>query len=873
MKLIKPSMTGGILAPSLHARVDLAKYVTGLKEAKNVFIKAHGGGASRPGLQFIVEVKDSDDMGRLLPFAYNTTQTYVLEFGDFFMRVVKDAGQVILSSTPAAYAGGTTYAHGDYVVDGGINYFSLVDGNVGNTPASSVEWYALTSSIVEIPTPWALADLPLLKITQSADVMTFTRPGYDVYDLTRTAHDVWLLTVSDFVPQQAHPTGIAVTANTTGTETYRYTVTAYNEETGEESLRGIAPTKTITGATAASPVVVTAASHGFANGDTIPIDGIVGMTELNGRRFKIAGVTTNTFELVDEDGTGYTAYVSGGTAAREFIEITNGNATSNNTITWTASAGADSYNVYRESNGIFGWVGKTEALTFTEKNIDPDTSDTPPKYRDPFFGGDNKPGVSTYWQQRKVFARSNNKTQTFWTTQSGNYYNLTHSSPFKDDDAITRTIAAQQVNEILWLVPMGDLIILTSGGEWKVGAVEGGTVTPVTIQVKPQGYRGAANVPPLVIGSTVLYVQARGARVRDLAYALESDSYTGNDLSVLAEHLFEGFQIKEWCYAQEPYSIIWAVRDDGVLLGMTYLREHEVWAWHWHQTDGFVESICSVPEGAEDAVYVIVRRDIGGVTKRFIERLHSRRFSSEIKDAFFVDSGLTYDDPKTITGVTAANPVVVTSAGHGFSNGDLVDIEALVGPTGLNGARYTVANKTTDTFELQTEEAVNVDGTANAAYDSGGVVRKALTTINGLDHLEGRTDVVANADGWVVTGLTVSAGAITLPTPASRVHAGLGYEAIIETLNPEYPAGVTAQGQKKRVVSITARVEDTIGIEAGVSLNKMSEVRDCLTVMKTDDVKVNVKPEWNTNGRIIIRQSKPWPMTINALMPEIEHGG
>lgn len=867
MNLIKASMTGGILAKSLHARVDLAKYATGLVEALNVFIKAHGGASNRAGWEMTCEIKDSNAVGRLMPFSFNTEQTYAMELGDYFLRIVKDGGRLLLSASPSAYAGGTTYAHGDYVVDGGINYFSKVDGNVGNTPATSAdEWHALEDDIVEIPTPWPTADLALLKIVQSADVLTVTHPSYDPYDLARTAQDVWLLTSSDFVPQQPAPTGIAVTVNSTGSETYRYAVTAVNEETAEESLRGAGATTAISAATAANPVVVTATAHGKVNGDTITIDGVVGMTQLNGRQFRVSNKTTNTLELSDEDGSGHTAYVSGGTLAAAFVEITNGHATTDNTITWNAAVGAGSYNIYRERNGIFGFVGRSEALTFDEKNVDPDTGDSPPKYRDPFFGADNKPGVSTYFQQRKVFARTNNKTQGMFFTQSGNYYNMTHSSPFRDDDAITRTIAAQQVNEIRWLVPLDKLIVLTSGGEWKVDTSEGGTITPLSIQVRPQGYRGAANVPPLVIGNTVLFVQSRGARVRDLAYAIESDSFTGNDLSVLAEDLFEGYTIKEWCYAQEPYSIIWCVRSDGALLGMTYLREHEVWAWHRHETDGTFESICSIPEGSEDAVYAIVKRDINGTTKRFIERMHTRRFT-DIKDGFFVDCGLTYDDPKTITAATAANPVVVSSVAHGYSNGDLVDIEDVIGMTELNGNRYTVANKTADTYELS-----GIDGSAFTAYVSGGVCREALTTINGLSHLNGRTDVVALADGWVVRNLTVTAGAITLPTPASRVHAGLGYSSVIETLNPEYPAGSTAQGRLKRVASVTLRAEDTIGIEVGPTIDDLTPARQCLTEMVTGDISVNVTPRWNTNGRITIRQTNPWPMSISAIIPEIERG-
>jgi len=72
--------------------------------------------------------------------------------------------------------------------------------------------------------------------------------------------------------------------------------------------------KTITGATAANPVVITSTAHGLANGTVVALDSLGGMIELNGRSFVIANQATNTFELKGVDGTTYTAYTSGGTA-------------------------------------------------------------------------------------------------------------------------------------------------------------------------------------------------------------------------------------------------------------------------------------------------------------------------------------------------------------------------------------------------------------------------------------------------------------------------------------------------------------------------------------------------------------------------------
>ena len=156
-------------------------------------------------------------------------------------------------------------------------------------------------------------------------------------------------------------------------------------------------------------------------------------------------------------------------------------------------------------------------------------------------------------------------------------------------------------------------------------------------------------------------IQEKGSRVRDLRYVCEDDKYMGDDMTVMSRHLFEGHTVVDWCYSQEPYSIIWAVRDDGVLLSFTYLREHNVYAWAQHTTDGTFESVCSISEGNEDVVYVVVKRTINGSDVRYVERLHERYFT-DIQDAFCVDSGLTYTGSTgTITAATKASPVVITS--------------------------------------------------------------------------------------------------------------------------------------------------------------------------------------------------------------------
>jgi len=210
-----------------------------------------------------------------------------------------------------------------------------------------------------------------------------------------------------------------------------------------------------------------------------------------------------------------------------------------------------------------------------------------------------------------------------------------------NDDPLTFQLATNQVNRIRHLVSLKNLLVLTSGAEFQVTGGDG-PLTPSSVLVKTEGYRGASPVEPLVIGETVLFVQEKGERVRDFAYRYESDAWTGADLTLAARHLFERKRITSWDYAQNPFGLVWVVREDGALLSLTYLREHGVTAWARHDTaHGFFESVAVVPEEGEDGVYFAVRREIGGRTVRLIERLSPRLFDTP-EEAFFVDCGTTW---------------------------------------------------------------------------------------------------------------------------------------------------------------------------------------------------------------------------------------
>ena len=194
----------------------------------------------------------------------------------------------------------------------------------------------------------------------------------------------------------------------------------------------------------------------------------------------------------------------------------------------------------------------------------------------------------------------------------------------------------------------------------------------------------------------------------------------------------------------------------------------------------------------------------------------------------------------------------------------------MIASSEINKNGWKGANKTANTFELQDSDSVDVDGTAWKVYASGGAARRAVTTLGGLWHLEGE-DISALANGNEVTGLTVTGGQVTLPNAASRVHAGIPYVSDIETINPEGGAGTeTIQGRKKNISNVVLRVEDTRGVKAGPSPDKLYDIRDSMNTLVTGDIRGVLRPNWNTGGRVFIRQTAPLPMTILAFIPEID---
>ena len=487
-------------------------------------------------------------------------------------------------------------------------------------------------------------------------------------------------------------------------------------------------------------------------------------------------------------------------------------------LTWTPVAGAAEYNVYADpfGNGTYGYIGTaTGAASFKDAGVVPDFTLTPPVSRVLFNAAGGYPHVCAYYQQRRIFGYTNDNPDSVFGSRIGCPSNFGISSPLQDDDSLTFRIAGNHHNPVRRIVALKSLIILTDSGEWTVGEPKT-PLTPSSIPADQETYVGVSDVRPVIVGNAILYVQARGSIVCDLRFDQQVEGLAGRDLSLFAAHLFEGYTLADLDYQQTPQSIVWAVRSDGTLLGLTYVREQDVWGWHRHDSGAGArfEHVAVVPEAGEDALYVLVRRTIGGVAKRYIERLERRLIQTATfdADAFFVDSGLTYSGAPvgTVTGLAHLEGQVVAVVADG---------------------------------------SVIFDGDPAAAPAT-------------------------------LAAFTVTAGVIHLPAgvTASTIHVGLPIRfAEIELLDLDVQ-GSAVRDRQKRPASVTLLVDASsrsfwAGPDSASLIQYQRTPAEPASDEYTGNVEMNLTSSFAHHGRVFIRQTDPLPLTILAAIPNEELGG
>lgn len=582
-------------------------------------------------------------------------------------------------------------------------------------------------------------------------------------------------------------------------------------------------------------------------------------------------------------------------------------------VQWDAVAGAGSYNVYRllaagVGDADFTFVGSTRQTAFADTGIIDDPTRIPPIERNPFDVADDYPAVVGIFQQRRIFANTNNNPETCYASRIGDYANFRLSSPIKSDDPITWAMAGRTLNRVKHILDLGVLVVFTETAEFIMQGDEAGTLLPTAVNPKWLSGNGASALPPVEVNDSALYVQARGSIVRDL-FADAGDGSKGRDLTLMSTHLVDGFEIVDWTFQKAPHSIVWMVRDDGKLIGLTYVRDQEMLAWHRHDTqNGYFESVCAIPEGDQDRIYAIVRRTINGQTVRYVERFASRILgrddAGEIdpETAWFVDSGLEYDGRDAGVG---SGKTMTLSGGSSWTSGETLTLTAsasqfVVGDVGngifLHGLdadgdaaviRFTISGYTSPTVvtgHAHMTVPVPMRSVAITEWDD------AVDTITGLDHLEGET-VAVYADTFVLgspnnevyTVYTVSGGELTLDRPYAHIVVGLPITSDFETLDLDTPSGSSIKNRKLRVSRVTLKLESSRGLFVGEDAPtadedplqdlyelklRDDEVYNDPVSLLTGDADVEIESSWNSKGAVFCRQVDPLPVTILSAIPQ-----
>jgi hypothetical protein len=642
------SFSGGEVTPEFWGNIADNKYQTGLARCRNFVVKPHGPVENRAGFAFVRNAKSRTNRSRLLPFTFAQDQTLVIEMsGAGTFRFFTQGAAILLNGAP-----------------------------------------------YEVNHPYQNDELFSIHTTQSGDILTLVHPNHPPRELRRLGPTNWQLVTIAFVSALVPPAGVFATATPAVSNPgppllQAYVVTAVaNNGLDESPASAGGGLVAITNITQDDPGVFTLGpdAQTWAVNDTVFVSGVGGMNEVNNNSYQINTITTFGSPVVTSvqitvkvnstplDTTSFAAYLGGGTVGREGAARCLNNLFDTgayNTIVWNAVPGAERYNIYKQNNGLFGYIGSSTNLSFTDDNIAPDLSKTPPLAVNPFVGDGNYPGAVGYFEQRRWFGGTINAPGNVWATRSGTETSLNYSLPIRADDSISFRVAARERNTIRHILPLDNLMLLADATEWRVaGATGGALAADEALSIRPQSFIGSAQAQPVLVNSNLIFAAARGGHIRELAYSDDRNGYITGDLSLRAPHLFDTFEIVDMAYAKAPLPIVWAVSSSGKLLGLTYVPEENIGAWHWHDTakQGRFESVAVVAEGNEDVLYAVTSRiidDQGDTPVRFIERMATRQQTTP-EQAFFVDAGVmqTFEEP------------VTQVSGLGWLDGEIVSVLA-----------------------------------------------------------------------------------------------------------------------------------------------------------------------------------------------------
>ena len=840
------NFTGGELSPRLDGRTDLTKYTSGCSTLENLIVYPHGSAARRPGSTFVAEVANSANKTRLIPFEFSTTQTYMLEFSNLKMRVYKDSGSVLESDKTIS---AITKANPAVVTANSHGYSNgdeVLISSVGGMTEVNGKRFLVADKTTNT---FELQDKDGVDINSSS-FTTYTSGGVSnkVFEIATPYTTAQLFDIkfaqSADVMYITHPEHEVEKLSRTGHTAWTLTDVDFTKGPMQDANTTTTTLNPGQAAVGTSIALVASAVTGINGGSGFLATDVGRFVFLSDGYAKITGVTDTTNAVM----TIITA-------------LDNANATAN----WQLGAFSDTT---------------------------------------------GHPSCVTFFEQRLVFAGTTNQPQTIFFSRSGDYENMDANigGTIADDDAIIYTIASNQVNAIRFMTATRTLILGTAGGEFTVSG--GGTdsaVTPTNILIKKQSNHGSANVDAIAVGNATLFLQRAKRKIRELAYNFDVDGYIAPDMTILAEHITES-GLTQIAYQQEPNQIVYAVRGDGELAGLTYQREQQVTAWHRHIFGGrfgvatiTVSDYANITTGTKltltksDGTTVDFTSTTGTAgTNEFKTQTNNNTTATNLKTAINAHANFTATVNSAVVTITEtaheatgyltiksfdSTRLTITSEGKA-----VVESAAVIPTDDTEYQVYVIIKRTVNGATKRYVEFLNVlefDETDNTSFnflDSAlSYSGSAVSTLSGLDHLEGQV-VSILADGATHPNRTVSSGSITLDRSAKSVKIGLAYTSLLQTmrLNAGSQNG-TSQGKTKRIYDITVRMFETIGIEVGPDLSNMERIpfRSSANLMDegippfTGDKEVEFRGNYETDGFIFVRQTQPLPFTILSLYPRL----
>jgi hypothetical protein len=933
--IVKFAFVAGEISPNYHARSDLEKFDLALSEVKNWFVDYRGGLSTRSGTEFIDYIERDDLAVILVPFKFasNIENTNMILFGENYIRIIQDGAYVLndpftitncnQGTAATITAVGNDFAVGDWVKVYGVlgmddhNGQLYIVASVGNTfSITDVYGNAINSSdfpvyisngfvakTVRVVSPYPASALSQLIAKQRRDLVRLTHPSYPTYNLTRNSSSSWefeLETRGSMVERPTNLTGVPPTASTFGT---MYQVTAVDAD-GNESI----PSNPLIVLTAQNPITVDQWTF------TVSWDAAAEAVYYKVYRARIVS-SANTVNAGME--VGYVGKTYGTSFVDQFITpnfaitppkardpFANGSVTSVTVVTPGDGYAVSAVLTATDPNpGAGGFVGLCVIDTLPTDATRPISGiiilDGGHDYTNPSFvvtGGGagagaaftaqvspltgNYPALSAIFQQRQHYFATENNPLGIEASKPGKFSNFDQSDLVQQDDAYSYELDSEDASPILHaLDTRGGLLLITASGIWQFSSGGTAAVTPSNATAEPQTYKGSTGLTPLKVDTSIIY--AEYGAVKYLSYNDNVKLYSGTDISLLANHLFSfDNQMTSWAYADEPFKVINAVREDGVMLTLSLLRDQDVFAWTRYTTRGRFKYVASLQEGVISTVYTVVERIINGRVVKYLEKFANRIFEAA-EDAWCLDAGLKLDTnyptgnlllsgvSGDIRAVSNVGLFTATSVGQTFRGG---------GGKGyikeILAADEVIITLVTPITDLLEETAVPTPLPLLAGtwtLDTG------ITTLYGLGHLEGEV-IKVNADGNVVENLTVVNKRVTLPEPVTRAIAGIGYTCFAKTLPPTFTQA-PVEGKRKRPVGIIMRVKDSLALKIGTDLNRLypAHERNDEYFGEPPTLQAGAKitgldGDWTEDSPVYFIQEDPLPVTILGYVLKAEIG-